>query len=83
MSPGAVAVTRTSWCQCELPTHLCANVPLSRRQGPPNPHSYHPPRAWPERGGWSKQGGGTLQVRLTPALRHTPRSPSTCWRQGV
>lgn len=50
MSPGAVAVTRMSWCQCELPTRLFLNVPLNSRQGSPNPHSHHPSRAWPEQG---------------------------------
>lgn len=70
MSPGAVAVTRTSWCQCELPTHLCANVPLSCRQGSPNPHSHHPPRAWPEWG-----GGGMVEAgRRDPPGETDPSS---------
>lgn len=37
MSPGAVAVTRMSWCPCELPTCLCECTTQTAAWGPPPP----------------------------------------------
>lgn len=40
MCPGAVAVTRTSWCQCELPTCLRPTVRFRQPPGVPHPHTH-------------------------------------------
>lgn len=76
MSPGAVVVTPTSLCQCELPTCLCLVLIQTVAWGPPS--SYPPSlRGLAELGEW-EWGGGILQVQMAPRPQVWPRrSPLT------